>query len=191
MSHRKNRVDSKDNWRTPQQLFARLHSRFRFTGDACASPHNALCPKFFTMTSNALKQDWSTLGERVFINPPYSMSAEFMSRSYKAVRFGEVDTVVALMPSTIDVKWFHKYVVGKASELWFLRGRVQFLSPDTGKPVGGNVVGSMIIVWTSGSCKRVGTRVGSFCSKEFKPLGGVDYAYWNENAEHSLIDMIT
>jgi len=191
MSHRRNREDSKDNWRTPESLFLRLNERFRFTGDACASPDNALCPRFFTVKSDALGSDWSSLGSSVFINPPYSKSAEFMSRAWHAVRDREVDSVVALMPSTVDVKWFHRFVVGKASELWFLRGRVQFLSPETGKPVGGNVVGSMVIVWQSGSCRRTGTRVGSFCSKEFRPLGSVDHAYWMESASHSLVDLIT
>ncbi len=191
MSHRRHREDSKDNWRTPQKLFYRLNERFRFTGDACASPDNALCPKFFTITTNALSSNWSKLGTSVFINPPYSKSAEFMSRAWHSVRDKETQCVVALMPSTVDVKWFHKFVVGKASEIWFLRGRVQFLSPDTGRPVNGNVVGSMVIVWQSGSCKQTGTRIGSFCARDFRPIGSVDYAYWSEASEHSLVDLIT
>tara|TARA_B100000927_G_scaffold278034_1_gene260271 strand:+ start:29962 stop:30537 length:576 start_codon:yes stop_codon:yes gene_type:complete len=191
MSHRKHREDSKDDWRTPPELFARLNSRFRFTGDACANPKNALCARFFTYKSNALANSWSSLGDRVFINPPYSKSAEFMSRAWHAARDGEVKEVVALMPSTVDVKWFHKYVVGKASELWFMKGRVGFLNPSTGKPVGGNVVGSMIIVWSESSCRMTGTRLGSFCSRSFQPIGSVDKAYWVAASESNLMDLIT
>ena len=85
-THRQNRSNTKDDWRTPMTLFRRLDGRFRFTGDACASDLNALCDNFFTEKTDALNSHWGGLGSRVFMNPPYSRCYEFMARAWRAVR---------------------------------------------------------------------------------------------------------
>lgn len=37
-----------DLWETPQNFFNELNEEFHFTLDACATPENAKCEKYFT-----------------------------------------------------------------------------------------------------------------------------------------------
>lgn len=45
-------------WETPQELFDQLDREFHFTLDACATPENAKCKRFFTIQDNGLMQPW-------------------------------------------------------------------------------------------------------------------------------------
>lgn len=58
-----------DEWATPADFFRALDAEFHFTLDACATPENAKCPKYYTREQDGLAQDWS--GETVWCNPPY------------------------------------------------------------------------------------------------------------------------
>lgn len=178
MSHRQHRESTKDDWQTPADLFKKLNSRFKFTGDACASDDNHLCDNFFTIDDSALEASWSELGPRVFINPPYSMTSTFMGRCWGALRDRQVELVVAVVPSTCEVKWFHKYVLGKASEVWFTKGRVDFVNPDTQMSANGNVVGTAIIVWDGYTSHHRQTRFFGICGKTFTPTETVGAAVW-------------
>ncbi len=66
-------------WRTPPELFNKLHSLFHFTVDACASPDNALLPKYWTEHEDARCQDWS--GDVVYCNPPYGNIGSFLVKA--------------------------------------------------------------------------------------------------------------
>jgi hypothetical protein len=55
-------------WPTPAAVFTALDDRYHFTLDACATPENAKCDRFFTPEQDALKQEWTG---SVFCNPPY------------------------------------------------------------------------------------------------------------------------
>ena len=45
-------------WETPQAFFDDLNNLFQFTLDACATPENAKCERYFTPEMDGLKQDW-------------------------------------------------------------------------------------------------------------------------------------
>ena len=177
--HRRTTDHTRDDWRTPPDLYDNLCRRFTFTGDACASDQNHLAERYFTAEDDALSSNWSKLGQFVFMNPPYSEVSRFISRARRAVEDGEVRCVVSLVPSTPDVSWFHKDALTSASELWFMRGRISFIDPVSLSPVPGNPVGSCVIVWSEGGGGWAGPRVGSLCSKTFMPLGSHDIAYWD------------
>lgn len=70
-------ADLRQCWQTPVALFDKLHSVLRFTVDACASPHNALLPRYWTAEQDCTKQNWS--GERVFCNPPFGNTAAILA----------------------------------------------------------------------------------------------------------------
>jgi site-specific DNA-methyltransferase (adenine-specific) len=121
-----------DLWETPQEFFKKLDNEFHFTLDACATPENAKCDKFFTEKDNALVQDWS--GNTVFCNPPYSRKGGqdlFVKKAYEESL--KPDTVVVmLLPARTDTKRFHKYIYKKA-EIRFIEGRLAF--ELGGKPI--------------------------------------------------------
>ena len=139
-------------WRTPRDLFERLDQEFGFDLDACATPDNALCDRYFSAKDDALSKDWSP--STVFMNPPYGDPeapckpnckkkkcerrgyhiaeykpgiGDFVKKAYTESLAGA--TVVCLLPARTDTRWFHDYIYEKG-EVRFLRGRVKFLQGD-------------------------------------------------------------
>lgn len=109
-------------WETPQSLFDELDEEFGFTLDPCATRKNAKCKRYFTPKKDGLKQEWTGM---VFMNPPYGrVIGDWIKKAYEAARGGGA-TVVCLIPSRTDTRWWHEYVV-KATEIRFIRGRLKF-----------------------------------------------------------------
>jgi site-specific DNA-methyltransferase (adenine-specific) len=127
------------HWETPWDVFNPLHAEFGFTVDVAASPANAKLPRYYTEEQNGLAQDWS--GERVWLQPPYGK--EIYPWTRKARDSGVL--VVGLLPASTDLAWWHEDVVGHATELRWLRGRVRFL---TGGPYRASAFQpSVVVIW--------------------------------------------
>jgi phage N-6-adenine-methyltransferase len=115
-------------WSTPDDLFGELNQTFHFDLDACASPANAKCPRYFTKEQDALRQSWHGT---VWMNPPYGDEiGAFMQKAYEESLAGA--TVVCLVPSRTDTRWWHGYA--KRGQISFLRGRVKFGGGRTSAP---------------------------------------------------------
>lgn len=112
-----------DLWETPMYFFKLLDNEFNFTLDPCASKENRKCKKFYSEETNGLIRDWK--GETAFVNPPFSDIKEWVRKCYNE---GQKDktTVVMIIPSRTDTKYWHKFVM-KAHEIRFCVGRVNFL----------------------------------------------------------------
>ena len=105
-------------WETPQELFNRLNDEFHFDIDVCATSENAKCSKFFSPLDDGLSQDWQGV---CWMNPPYGKKiGTWMKKAMEAET-----TVVCLVPSRTDTKWWHEYAM-KASEIRFIKGRLKF-----------------------------------------------------------------
>jgi site-specific DNA-methyltransferase (adenine-specific) len=130
-------------WATPPEVFEPLNAEFGFTLDACATPQNAKCQRYFTEATNGLTQSWS--GERVFMNPPYGREIyAWTAKARHEAKHGAL--VVGLLPASTDLAWWHDDVVGHA-EVRYIRGRVRFL---TGGPYrASGFFASVVVVWTS------------------------------------------
>ena len=126
-----------DEWSTPQTLFDTLNEEFHFTLDPCATDENAKCKMYYTISENGLEKSWN--GHCVFCNPPYSQIQKWVKKSAEEARKGA--TVVMLIPSRTDTRWFHDYIYNKA-EIRFIKGRVRFGESKTGAPFP-----SMIVVF--------------------------------------------
>lgn len=117
-------TSNSEEWATPIKLFNELNNEFHFTLDPCATHENHKCDKYFTKEVNGLTKDWKN--ETVFVNPPYSKTntklwvekAYYQNKKYK-------NTIVMLLPSRTDTKWFHEYIYGK-TEIRFIKGRLKF-----------------------------------------------------------------
>lgn len=134
---------TKNDWETPEGLFAALDREFRFTLDAAANAANAKCRRYYTVEDNGLIQDWG--GETVFCNPPYGNkeTGEWTRKCYEEAQKPET-TVVLLIPARTDRASFHDYVLGKA-EIRFIRGRLKF--EQNGKALAPAPFPSMICIW--------------------------------------------
>lgn len=99
-----------DDWKTPQSVYNQLHEEFNFDFDPC--PLHG---------SGGLEIEW---GKSNFVNPPYSEIKEWIKKGYEEYCKGK--TVVFLVPSRTDTKWFHDYVLLYAAEIRFIKGRLKF-----------------------------------------------------------------
>jgi len=119
---------SKPDHRTPIDLFKTLSDEVGgFDLDAAASVENHLCEFYFTQQDDGLSQHW---GEgRVWCNPPYSNWGQWAEKAFNQVRHGSTQEVWLLLPARTDTKAFHQYVWGRASEIRFVKGRLNFTGP--------------------------------------------------------------
>lgn len=109
-----------DLWATPQDFFDKYNSKYNFTLDVCANKENAKVSKYFSKEDDALKQEWSGI---CWMNPPYDRTiGEWMKKAYEASLKGA--TIVCLIPSRTDTKWWHDYAM--KGEIEFIKGRLKF-----------------------------------------------------------------
>lgn len=123
-----------DDWETPQWLFDQLNAEFGFKLDVCATPDNAKCERYYTKAEDGLAQDWRGV---CWMNPPYGREiGRWIEKAYKSSLGGV--TVVCLLPSRTDTKWWHEYVM--RGEVRFLRGRLKFGGSKNSAPFPSAVV---------------------------------------------------
>jgi len=115
-------------WETPQDLFDELDTEFVFTLDVCATHQNAKCQQYFTRNDNALLQDWQGI---CWMNPPYGRQiGKWLQKAYESAQAGA--TVVCLIPSRTDTRWWHDYVM--QGEIRFIKGRLRFSGAQNSAP---------------------------------------------------------
>lgn len=100
--------DSVDDRQTHPGLFGPLHAEFRFTVDACASPANALLPRYWTEAQDCKAQDWAR--ERVWINPPYSRIPVFVACAWEKADAGCPCIFMLLPANRTEQPWWQDMV---------------------------------------------------------------------------------
>lgn len=119
-----------DEWTTPREFFRELDREFFFGLDAAATAENALCPRHL---HDALEVSWADIawGHPIWLNPPYSKCRQFISKAVQEARRG--CTVVCLVPSRTDTRWWHsevwdadKHQPRPGVEIRFVKGRLKF-----------------------------------------------------------------
>jgi len=112
------------HWSTPKEVYDELNKEFIFNDDPC--PLHG---------SNGLDRDWGT---STYCNPPYGREiTKWLKKAYEEGIKGK--TVVCLIPSRTDTKWWHEYVM-KADEIRFLKGRLKFGNSNNSAPFPSAVV---------------------------------------------------
>lgn len=112
-----------DEWSTPQDLFDRLNDEFHFDLDVCANESNHKCEMYYDKNQDGLTMSWK--GHIVWCNPPYGKEIGLWVKTAYFEHSAHGTTIVMLLPARTDTKWFHDYVLGKAS-IRFLQGRLKF-----------------------------------------------------------------
>ena len=109
-----------DLWATPQDFFDKQNVIYGFTLDVCATADNAKCARYFTETDDGLTQPWQGV---CWMNPPYGRTiGHWMRKAYESSLTGA--TVVCLVPSRTDTRWWHDYAM--KGQIEFIRGRLKF-----------------------------------------------------------------
>jgi phage N-6-adenine-methyltransferase len=128
-----------DEWSTPQDYYDALHLEFAFQWDAAATRENAKCGGhcYFGPDHGAAEYrdalavtPWATFQrQRFWLNPPYSKCRAFIAKAAAEAQRGA--TVVCLVPSRTDTRWWHDHVWDSVRhqarpgvEIRFHRGRL-------------------------------------------------------------------
>lgn len=99
------------NWQTPKELYEKLDKKYHFDFDPCPPNHSF----------DGLSIEW---GNSNFVNPPYGNEIpKWLKKGYEESLKGK--TVVFLIPSRTDTRWWHDYVM-KAKYIHFIKGRLRF-----------------------------------------------------------------
>lgn len=121
---------SSDMWETPIELFKQLDNEFHFTTDVCAIADNAKCSHYYSPEQNGLEQQWQGV---CWMNPPYGRQiGKWVKKAYESSLQGGM-TVVCLLPSRTDTKWFQEYCL-KSNDIRFIRGRLHFNNSKNSAP---------------------------------------------------------
>ena len=99
----------RQDWQTPDALFRALHEEFRFTLDGAAEGGNALLS-----VASTPDRPLSWEGHRVFCNPPWSATAQFVELAATA------DLAVLLVPARTNARWFHRAIALGATVRYFM-----------------------------------------------------------------------
>ena len=123
-------TSASQHWATPKELYEELDKEFHFNDDPC--PLHG---------EGGLDRLWVT---STFLNPPYGREiGKWLRQALRSWLHGS--TVVCLIPSRTDTKWWHDYVM-KAHEIRFLRGRLKFSGSKNSAPFP-----SAIVIFKGGS----------------------------------------
>lgn len=115
----------RQNWKTPERVYTELHSEFGFDFDPCPPD-----PEF-----NGLECEWSYNN---FMNPPYNQIKKWLQKTI--IEYQKGKRVVLLLPSRTGTDWFHECVLPCATEIRFIRGRLQFDNSGVNAPFDSMVV---------------------------------------------------
>lgn len=122
-------------WATPLDFFQKWNDLIGgFDIDVCANKENAKCSKFFSKEDDGLAQQW--IG-KCWMNPPYGKEiGRWMKKAYESSQQGA--TVVCLVPSRTDTKWWHDYAMN--GKITFIKGRLKFGDSKNSAPFPSAVV---------------------------------------------------
>jgi hypothetical protein len=106
-------------WETPDNVYSDLDNEFHFDFDPCHKES----------VWDGCYIEW---GKSNFVNPPYGHSlGKWLKAGYEESLRGK--TVVFLIPSRTDTRWWHDYVM-KADEIRFIKGRLKFKGATNSAP---------------------------------------------------------
>lgn len=126
-------------WASPSWLvdyWAEIEGPFTF--DPCATAENAVAADFLTVEDDGLKSPWKG---KVWLNPPYGRGLnDWMGKANQELKSGRVESIVALLPSRTDTRWFHDEILNLGHEIHFLKGRIAYGNGGSRAPFASIVV---------------------------------------------------
>ena len=139
-----------DEWGTPQALYDRLDEEFCFSLDAAATEQTTKCDNWLGPGSpwgvtDALVGDWAA--RTTWCNPPYS--GQNIQKFLRQASLMAVDrpgrTVVMLIPTYTDPRYWSEIIVPYADEVRNLVGRLSFHDYLTGKKMNARYPSSVVV----------------------------------------------
>lgn len=151
MADRLINTSGKDRWGTPPEVVRWvLENIGPITLDAAADDETALVEHYIGpggLVEDALENEWPETDGVAFCNPPYSKRAGGLEAWCRAMyENSRRMVVVGLFFSRTETKAWHNFVA-LADRVYFVKKRLKFIDPDTGKVAGWAPAPSVIVVW--------------------------------------------
>jgi site-specific DNA-methyltransferase (adenine-specific) len=102
-----------DDYATPIKFYEKLNKEFEFDFDPCP----------FQSDFDGLTTDWNG---NIYINPPYSSIEPFIKKGIEELKNGNANKCVYLIPVRSDTKYWNDLIMQYASEIRFVKGRLNF-----------------------------------------------------------------
>lgn len=143
---------SKDSWATPMPVYLAMDAEFDFAADLCANAANAKHPLYLTEEDDALYpstiDNMASLipkGNYTWCNPPYSKIGPWVDLAIELQDRGIGTVLLVMADSSVGWYWRALQYCNEIREV--VKGRLAFVNPETGKPVGGNNKGSIFLIF--------------------------------------------
>jgi phage N-6-adenine-methyltransferase len=121
---------SRDEWYTPSTILdpaRKVLGHFHLDPASCdLAQETVQARRYFTKAEDGLAQVWTG---SVWLNPPFSDIASWVSKLIAEYRAGLVTSAILLANNGTCTSWFHA-AAEVASALCFPRGRIPFYGPD-------------------------------------------------------------
>jgi len=147
---------------TPKWLLDDIREFFGpISTDPCAAENSFTdAAREIFEAEDGLETRWE--GPFAFANPPFSAAAVWLERCFQAWATGEVQTVMALVPTRTNTRVFHERCAGVADVL-FMKGRPNFVNPFQPDVSGQTPFGVNLIVWgaNSGAAQGLAAKLGA------------------------------
>lgn len=133
-------TDLKDVWQTPKEITDLLPE---IDLDPCAGKDTSIG-----------KENWRQYGlikhwyGNVFVNPPFTMKNEFLEKAVTEHEKGNTDLIFFITPDSTDTKsWWHKWIKPYSTYIWFSKGRIAYIDPNTGEQANAPTFGTAISIF--------------------------------------------
>jgi len=138
---RTNNTDLKDVWQTPDEIIEMLQP---IDVDPCAGKDTTIGRDAnYTKADDGLTKKWHG---RVFVNPPFSDKKSWLQKAISEK--DRTEAIFVLTPDGTDTKsWWHEYIAAEADYIWFSRGRISYINPDTGEKAKNPTFGTAISIF--------------------------------------------
>ena len=165
-------LEERNEWQTPDPIYWWATKIFgKCDIDLAATRGNTKCTKFFSKEDNALAQVWAEHGKRGWCNPPYSEPNLWVEAAIWEKRELGFQTVMLL--SSLNSNALDELIFNQAQAIIFFTGRwiqgargnsgrIPFLRPN-GKPVTGNMKGSILVNFAPREMTQIDPRILSVC----------------------------
>lgn len=147
-----------NSYETPEYLYEYFNEQYKFELDVAANEHNSKCGKYFRDAFS--KDSWGDHAQSFWCNPPFSNQRKWLKLCYEQAKKCNI-TVVCLVIAWNGGLYHHDYVVGHATRLIQLCGRVAFLHPVTKIPQKGYRWGTVAIVYEKNHIDTGNTKLES------------------------------
>jgi len=111
-------IESRDEWETPQWLFNKLQSQYRFNYDCCCNLNNTKCP---SGTNDFLSKSFGD-GVINWMNPPFSKALEMFKHFFKVIPKG----VAIYRCDNFETKIWQEVIFPNASWVFIPNKRIAY-----------------------------------------------------------------